>query len=240
MVATKERDKIESPKIYQAIGLVYGKVVVGEESSSLEIDGERFKLVCPRFRLLKLKDYLEINPDASLYLKVYPRFHPFKQEFSFQLVNFYPEQPKQTPVNQFLLAGVWQYLPLLPDIPVLTIYRNKLHNSESKSTFRQNHLPVTDFDEKPYRHQSKDSTDPTKRKFYEMVVRFDVSQKEFQFVFLLDSTEKLPYRVYKKFKKKKKSSRSKKVELTAMDFASLQKTAAKLRRIGFFRVQNCG
>lgn len=242
MTATKEQAKKKSKKIFQAIGLVYGKVVVGEQQSSVEIDGEKFKLVCRPNLLVKLKERLETNADAYLYLRVYPQFNLFNQEFSFQLVNFYPEKPKQPPVNQFILAGVWQYIPLLPDMPVMTIYRNKLRGKEDKATFRQHHLPVKGFDEKPYRHGSDNPEDPKKRTFYEIVVRFDAKQQEFQFLILLDSTEKLPYRVLRKKKKKKKKKQSgvSQLELTSMDFAALQKTASKLRESGFLEGKIAG
>ena len=239
MVASKKQQKSESTKFFQAIGLIYGKVLIGEEQSTVEIDGEKFKLACPYRIRKKIIDYLENNADASLYLRVYPRFNVFSHEFGFTVVNFFKEQPKQTQVNQFLLAGVWQYTPLIPDTPMMSIYRNKLRPWESKSTFRQNHYPVRGFNERVYNNLEKDTEEATKRTFYEIIVYFSPKQKELQFLFLLDSSEKIP-RYVRKSQKKKKSSRKPAVELSSMNFITLQKTAAKLRESGFLEGKIAG
>lgn len=240
MVASKKQQKSESTKFFQAIGLIYGKVVIGEEQSTVEIDGESFKLACPYRIRAKIIDYLENNADALLHLRVYPRFNIFSAEYSFTVVNFFEEQPKQTQVNQFLLAGVWQYTPLIPDTPMMSIYRNKLRPWESKSTFRQNHFPVSGFNERVYNNLEKDKEEASKRTFYEIIVCFDPKQKELQFLFLLDSSEKIPRHIRRKSQKKKKSSSKPAVELTAMNFSTLQKTAAKLRESGFLEGKIAG
>jgi hypothetical protein len=233
MVASQKQQKSESTKFFQAIGIIYGKVSVGDEYSTVEIDGEKLKLICQYSIRNKLTVYLKNNPDASLYLRVYPKFNVFTKELSFQVVNFYREQPKQTQINQFLLAGVWQYVPFLPETPVMSIYRNKLRPWESKYTFRQNHLPINGFNERAYNHQEKNTEEATARKFYELIACFNPKQKEWQFLFLLDSSEKIPRYIKRKHEKKKKSSRKLSVELVSMNFSTLQKTAAKLRKSGF-------
>lgn len=240
MVASQKQQKSESNKLFQAIGLIYGKVAIGEEQSTVEIDGERFKLTC-HYRIRKeIINYLENNADAFLYLKVYPQFNIFTKNFSFTVVNFFEEQPKQTQVNQFLLAGVWQYAELILDTPVMSVYRNKLRPWESKSTFWQNHFPVRGFNKRAYSNLEKDTEEATKRTFYEIIVCFNPKQKEMQFLFLLDSSEKVPQYINRKSRKRKKSSRKHTVELTSMNFITLQKTAAKLRESGFLEGKIAG
>lgn len=233
MVASQEQQKDRSTKIFQAIGLIYGKVTVGDNQSSVDLDGEKFKLICPRRIRNKLINCLKNNLNPSLYLKVYPQFNVFTHEYSFSLVKFYLEQPKQTQVNQFLLAGIWQYVPFLPDTPVISIYRNILRSWESQSNFRNNHFPIDGFNEIAFSYEEKNPEKVTARKFYEIVACFNPKQKSWKFLFLLDNSEEIPHYLKKIPQKEKKSSRKSAPEFASMNFITLQKSAAKLREYGF-------
>ena len=224
----------ESSKFFQAIGLIYGRVVLDESQKlTVEIEGKSFRLTYAR-RIRKIfPKFLENNPNPWLYLRVYPRFNLHSLQLRFEAVTFHTEQPKQTQVNQFLLAGVWQLIPQLPKQPVVSIYRNQLRSWESPYYVKNNHLPVEGFDEPPYRVTTKDSTAAKVRQFYEMIVNFDPQQGKFQFLLLLDKCEQIPPRVRKKIKNQKPDPEKVAAKVTAMKFTVLQKTAAQLREEGF-------
>ncbi len=241
MVAAKKQQTTESTKFFQGVGLIYGRVTqYDEQKMTVEIEGQKFKLTCFKSLLKKLISTLETNAESFLYLRVYPQFNIYTQQLGFHVVGFFTSQPKQSMVNQFLLAGVWQYIPQLPDQPVMTIYRNELRPWESPYKFRINHVPVVGFAEQPYFHKPKNPKSATPRKFYELVVSFIPQQQEFQFVLVLDSTEKIPTYVKRKFKQQKPASDSLAVKVKRMNFSVLQKTAAKLRESGFFEGKIAG
>ncbi len=122
----------------------------------------------------------------------------------------------------------------------MSIYRNELRPWESPYKFRINHVPVVGFSEPPYRYHAQKSETDQKRKFSEIVVNFFPQQQEFQFVLLLDSSEEIPPYVKRKFKQPKPQSDSMAVKVSRMNFAVLQKTAAKLRESGFFEGKIAG
>ncbi len=224
----------ESTKFFQAIGLIYGQIIFDEQQKfTVSLEGEKFPFTCGQRLRQRLIKYLETNPNPRAYLRVYPKFNIRTKQLGFKAIGFYTEQPKQTQVNQFLLAGVWQYIQPLPELPVMTIYRNYLRPGESPYNFRINHVPVVGFKEQPYLYNSKSPETATTRKFYELIVSFVPQPQEFQFLLLLDSTEKIPTYVKRKFKKKKPNSQSLAIFVTKMNFPVLQKTASKLRESGF-------
>ncbi|MDJ0901615.1 MAG: hypothetical protein QNJ55_22690 [Xenococcus sp. MO_188.B8] len=237
MNVSQESIKTASTKIFQGIGIVYGRIKIDESQKALiDIEGETFELKQTKAVRRKLIPYKEEHPDTMVYLRVYPGFNPQSQKLWFQANRFYPSQPESTTVNQFILAGVWQYIPQLPNQPVISIYRNNLRPGEKVENARANHLPVQGFAEEAYRYQpsAKGSTSP-KRKFYELLVQLNPQQRAFDYLQLLDSTEKIPPYIKKKKKKPQPSQPKLTVKVTEMNFTALQKTAIKLREAGFLK-----
>ncbi len=236
MEASTEQQKSESDKFFQGIGLIYGRVDQDESAKfTVDLEGAKFKLRYVKRLKKRFLGYLKTNPDAMLYLRVYPRFNLVSQELSFEAMGFYAKKPEQTQVNQFLLAGIWQYIPQLPDQPVMSIYRNNLRAWESPYKSWENHLPVAGFEAQPFLNGAKNAeVSGNQPQFYELLVNFDPQQKEFHFLLLLDSTEKIPPYVKKKFRKPKSSPQSMAIKVTQMNFSVLKKTAMKLRESGFF------
>lgn len=227
--------------MYQGIGLICGKVVFDEEdNTTVIIEGEEFRLTCFRFAKERLRKYLAENPDISIYLRVYPRLNIATKEIRFHAYSCYTEKPKQTQVNQFLLAEVWQCIPQLPDDPVISVYRNQLRPKEARARVRYNHVPIKGFEEEPFIFDPEHAQDNKPPKFYELIAQFKPKQKEFQFLLLLDSADRPPRRVKKrkvKSKKKRKknlaSPENLELNYSSMNFSTLQKTALKLRESGF-------
>lgn len=234
-----ESKKTDSDKFFQGIGIIYGRVSVDEsQKTTIDIEGETFKVKLNKTLRRKLIPYLANHPDALLYLRVYPEFNLNSQKLCFQAIAFYTKKPESTQVNQFLLAGIWQYIPPLPDQPVMSIYRNSLRVWEKAENVRSNHLPVQGFAEEAYRYQPKDSAEKSqKRKFYQLLVCLNPQQRGFEYSMLLDSTEQIPPYVKKPQKKPPKkpqpSPPKQTIKVTQMNFTLLKKTAIKLREAGF-------
>ena len=248
-------ESAKSEHIFQGIGIVCGKVTIDESEGnrpkcSIEIEGVSFDFKSRLTMRNKLKAHLEKHPDTEVYLRVYPAYSLKHQKIYFQAIAFRPNKPKpietnQIPleVNQFLLAGIWQYTPKLDDQPVMSIYRNKLKVWEKREQVITHHLPVQGFSEEAYRF---DSEDKTKRRFYRLQVSLNPQSQAFEFVSLLDSSEKIPQHVKRKTKRRKPDSpviatkatkeANKKAnkKISQMTFPLLQKTAIKLREAGFF------
>ena len=212
MTAAKESQN-DSVKKFQGIGLVYGRVEIDHQGKvTLYIEEEKFQLICYNHLKKRIIKKLDKNPEGYFYFRVYPQFSLATKTIRFQAVNFYQEKHKKTQVNHFLIAGVWQYLPKLLDVPVLSIYRNSLLSWEKGNRIKANHIPIKGFEEEPYSYNSKNNQTP--RKFYELSVRFNPQQREFQFLLLLDSSDKIPRYLTKKtfnknHKKPQKSSKKK-------------------------------
>lgn len=236
MEADKKQQKTKSTKFFQAIGLIYGRVVFDESQlTTVELDGEKFQLNYAKRSKKRIADYLETNPDSMLYLRVYPRFDIKTLELGFEVIGFDTQLPEPGRVNQFFLAGVWQYIPQLTDQPVITIYRNSLRREESHYRFFNYHVPVKGFSEKPFLYKSENpELASSKRKFYELTVNFNPQQKEFNFVKLHDSTPEIPSYVKRKFNKPKAKPRLRSIKVLQMNFSVLKKTAMQLREAGFF------
>jgi hypothetical protein len=243
MEASKKQQKTKSTKFFQAIGLIYGRVVFDESQlSTVELDGEKFQLNHAKRSKKSLIDYLETLPDSMLYLRVYPRFNLETLELGFEVIGFDTKQPEPNHVNQFFLAGVWQYISRLTDQPVITIYRNSLRPEESRYRFENYHVPVKGFEEKPFLYKSENpEVASNKRKFYELTVNFNPQQKEFNFVKLHSSTQEIPKYIKRKFNKPKAKPHLKPtIEVLQMNFLVLKKTAMQLREAGFFEEKVSG
>lgn len=237
MNAPIEAQKPNSEKFFQGIGIIYGRVQLDEsQKTTIDIEGRTFKLRQTRRLSRKLIPYLEEHPNAMLYLRVYPGFNLNSQKLCFQAIAFYSDKPESTQVNQFLLAGIWQYIPQLPDQPVMSIYRNTLRGREKGENIMANHLPVQGFDELAYRYELKNSAEnPHKRKFYQILVSLNPQQRAFEYLVTLDSTEQIPFYIKKQHKKTQPSQPKKTtIKVNQMNFTLLKKTAIKLREAGFF------
>ncbi|MEM8723364.1 MAG: hypothetical protein AAGE84_29445 [Cyanobacteria bacterium P01_G01_bin.39] len=235
MNASQESKQADSDKFFQGIGIIFGAVRLHESrQTTVEIEGETFKLKQTNILRRKLLPYLKKHPDALLYLRVYPRFNLNSQKLWFKAIAFYLDQPESTQVNQFLLAGVWQYVPQLPNQPVMSIYRNRLRAGEKVENIRANHIPLKGFTEAAYRYRPKSSTDnPHRRKFYRLLVSLNPNQGAFEYLMTLDSTEDIPPYIKKKYQPQKPSQPDFTKKVKQMNFSLLQKTALELRNAGF-------
>lgn len=233
--AAIESKKTDSEKFFQGIGVIYGQAKIDELGKcSIDIEGETFKFKPTKALRNKLIPYLEKHPDALVYLRVYPAYNLNSHRLWFQAIAFYTSKPESTQINQFLLAGVWQYIPQLTDQPVMSIYRNSLRGGEKIEYVRTNHLPVQGFAEQAYRYELKNSPEnPHKRKFYQLLVSLNPQQRTFEYLVTLDSTEDIPPYIKKKYQPQKPSQPELTVKVTKMNFTLLQKTAIKLREAGF-------
>ncbi len=239
MNAAIESKKTKSERFYQGIGVICGCVTVDACGKYfIDIEGETFWFRPTKSVRDKLTNHLELSPDAEVYLRVYPVYSLKRHQLWFNANKFYTNQPESTQINQFLLSGIWQYVPQLPDQPVMSIYRNSLRGREKIECIKTNHLPVRGFTEEAYRYQENNSEErPQKRKFYRLLVRLNPQQQTFEYLSLLESSENIPPYIRKKKKKNKKRKPSqpdptKKVK--QMNFFLLQQTAIKLREAGFF------
>ncbi|MEM8832372.1 MAG: hypothetical protein AAGE96_23980 [Cyanobacteria bacterium P01_G01_bin.19] len=240
MNAAIESKKAKSERFYQGIGVICGRVTVDASGKYfIDIEGETFWIQPTKSVRTRLTNHLEESPDTQVYLRVYPVYSYKHHQLWFTATKFYSNKPELAQINQFLLAGIWQYIPQLPDQPVMSIYRNSLRGREKIESVRTNHLPVRGFAESAYRYQENNSSEnPPKRKFYRLLVRLNPQQQTFEYLSLLESSENIPPYIRKKKKKNKKrkpsqSDPTKKVK--QMNFSLLQQTAIKLREAGFFQ-----
>ena len=235
MNSTLESQKTGSSRIYQAIGVIKGRIIVGEsQKTTIELEGETFDLKLTKNLRRKLIPIIEEHPDMMLYLRVYPRFNPISLKPGFRAVTFHTSKPEQTQVNQFILSGIWQYIPQLSDQPVISIYRNNLRGGEKAKNIKTYHIPVRSFNEVAYRKKpSPDVPTSQERKFYKLLVLFLPQQGAFEHLVLLDSTEEIPPYIKKENNLSEPSQSELSPMVTQMNFSELQKTAIKLREAGF-------
>ncbi len=238
MNAAIESKKAKPERLFQGVGVICGRVTVDASGKYfIDVEGETFWFQPTKTVRVKLTNHLEQNPDTEVYLRVYPVYNLQLHQLWFNANKFYTNQPESTQINQFLLAGIWQYVPQLPDQPVMSIYRNSLRGREKIEYVKTNHLPVRGFAEEVYHQQKNTAKNPQKRKFYRLLVRLNPQEQAFEYLSLLESSENIPPYIRKKKKKNKKRKPSqpdptKKVK--QMNFTLLQQTAIKLRDAGFF------
>ena len=248
MNAAIESKKAQPERLFQGVGVICGRVTVDASGNyTINIDGETFQFRPTNTVRVKLTNHLEQSPDAEVYLRVYPVYNLNLRQIWFTARKFYTHQPESTQINQFLLAGIWQYIPHLTDQPVMSIYRNSLRKRERIEYVKTNHLPVRGFDEKVYHQQKSTAKNPQKPKFYRLLVRLNPQQQLFDYVSLLESSEDIPPYIKKKRHKKRKSKPKPKPSLPnptqkvkQMNFTLLQQTAKKLREAGFFEGKVAG
>ncbi|MEM7758753.1 MAG: hypothetical protein AAF298_11605 [Cyanobacteria bacterium P01_A01_bin.40] len=204
--ATKS-NKAKPERIYQGIGVICGRVKVDQAGKYfIDIEGETFKFKPTKAVRNRLIPHLEKHADALVYLRVYPAYNLNSHKLWFNAIAFYTSKPESTQVNQFLLAGVWQYIPQLTNQPVMSIYRNTLRSGEKIEYVRTNHIPVQGFTEQGYRYELKNSPEnPHKRTFYQLLVSLNPQQRTFEYLVTLDSTEDIPPYIKQKYQPQKPS-----------------------------------
>ena len=241
MNAAIESNQAKPERLYQGVGVICGRVTVNASGDyTINIEGETFRFQPTRLVRDRLTNHLEQSPDAEVYLRVYPVYNLQLRQIWFTARKFYTHQPESAQINQFLLAGIWQYIPQLPDQPVMSIYRNSLRRGERIECVKTNHLPVRGFDEFVY-HQQNSVKNPQKPKYYQLLVRLNPQEQIFEYLSLLFSSEDIPNYVKRKRNKKRKPKPKPKLSLPdptrkvrQMNFTLLQQTAIKLREAGFF------
>jgi|GEM_PF-3293855 len=242
MNAAIESNQAKPERLFQGVGIIGGRVTVDDSGKYfIDLEGETFRFQPTNTVRVKLTSHLEAYPDTEVYLKVYPVYNLQLRQLWFTARKFYSNQPEANQINQFLLAGIWQYIPHLTDQPVMSIYRNSLRRGERIESVRTNHLPVLGFDEQVYHQQKSTAANPQKPKFYRLLVRLNPQQQIFEYLSLLFSSEDIPNYIKKKRNKKRKSKPKPKLSLPdptkrvkQMNFTLLQQTAKKLREAGFF------
>ena len=128
-------------KAFQAIGTICAKPFKDDNLGwSVDISGKVFRLFIPP---TKYRAWLkETENSKKLYLTVYPRSlivpkqHP---TIFFQTVGW-SEEPRELPVNAFIVRGIWQFIPQVR-IPVISVYRNK-EAQDVLHKYKANHIPV--------------------------------------------------------------------------------------------------
>ncbi|MEM6613192.1 MAG: hypothetical protein AAF652_13230 [Cyanobacteria bacterium P01_C01_bin.72] len=205
MNAAIESKKAKPERLYQGVGVICGRVTVDASGDyTIDIQGETFRFQATRLVRDKLTNHLEQSPDTEVYLRVYPVYSQKLCQLRFTAIKFYTHQSESTQTNQFLLAGIWQYVPQFADQPVMSIYRNTLRRGEKAEYVKTNHLPVRGFAESAYRYQQNNSVENSpKRKYYRLLVRLNPQQQIFEYVSLLESSEDIPNYVKKKHRKRK-------------------------------------
>ena len=231
-----ESNQAKPERLFQGVGVIGGHAKVNASGSYIiEIEGETFWLRLIKSVRNKLTSHLEAYPDTEIYLKVYPVYSIKHHQIWFTAVKFYPNRLESTRINQFILAGIWQYVPQFPDQPVMSIYRNSLRSGERIESVKTNHLPVRGFDEFVYHQQKSTAKNPQKPKFYRLLVRLNPQQQIFEYLSLLDSSEDIPNYIKKKRIRKRKPKKPNPIlKVKQMNFTLLQQTAIKLREAGFF------
>ena len=173
---------------YQAIGSVNGLLLEEDGRYSIEIEGQKFSLFCFKHA----KKQAEKLVGQRVWVRCYPRFANEQLGFSAKSINL--DNPQAYIANEFVLRGVWQYIPKSSH-PVFTIYRNDLQRGSK--VFNQ-HLPLIGHDEEPFRFQ--EGTTGSKPKFSQIKARLLPSQGCFEFASqMAEPMNRLPRRVMQKY-----------------------------------------
>jgi hypothetical protein len=120
---SQTQDKAEPEQkspIFQAFGLVKGKILEQGSSYVLQIEDKTYPLFGSRGRIKSF-----VGSEEEVYLRVYPNWQPNTQKeevlrnLSFTAVAILEKCPKNYPVNHFKVRGIWQKVPFLAE-PVIT------------------------------------------------------------------------------------------------------------------------
>ncbi|GFE69062.1 hypothetical protein [Chroococcus sp. FPU101] len=182
---------------FQAIGMIKADsvklvekrlvVTIGEKEYRGYVKAKQFPALCR---------FLEEHGEKPLYLKVYPKTfmapsHPLELQ-GWQIIAWRTDLPENEKVNQFVIKGVWQFVPQ-SRTPVITIYRNHQSNDPT-GRYKAAHLPIVmrRDDYQPFRFNPK-STEQSLRYFIQGLFRFDSTRNCFLWKSDLASpTERIP------------------------------------------------
>ena len=211
----ESQDKAEPEQkspIFQAFGLVKGKILEQGSSYVLQIEDKTYPLFGSRGRMKSF-----VGSEEEVYLRVYPNWQPNTQKekvlrnLSFTVVAILEKCPKNYPVNHFKVRGIWQRVPFLAE-PVITVYRNQsrgAHDDCKALHFPLNwkDAPVKAFEYVP---DLKDKKDYPKRFFCQVKVIFSPETEKFTVSGLLEepTTDIPPYIKPKKSPKPPKVEKS--------------------------------
>jgi hypothetical protein len=211
----ESQDKAEpEPKspIFQASGLVKGKILEQGSSYILQIENKTYPLFGSRGRIKSF-----VGSEEEVYLRVYPNWQPNTQKeavlrnLSFTAVAILEKCPKNYPVNHFKVRGIWQKVPFLAE-PVITVYRNQSRGAHDDC--KALHFPLVwkDAPVEAFEYDSslKGKQDYSKRFFCQVKVLFSPETEQFTVSGLLEepTTDIPPYIKPKKSPKPPKVEKS--------------------------------
>ena len=194
--------------IFQAFGLVKGKILEQGSSYVLQIEDKTYPLFGPRGRIKSF-----VGSEEDVYLRVYPNWQPNAQKeavlrnLSFTVVAVLAQCPKNYQVNHFKVRGIWQRVPFLAE-PVITVYRNQSRGAHDDC--KALHFPLVwkDAPVEPFEYDPslKEKRDYSKRFFCQVKAIFSPETQEFTVSNLLEepTTTIPPYIKPKKFQKSPK------------------------------------
>ena len=197
---SQTQDKAEPEQkspIFQAFGLVKGKILEQGSSYVLQIEDKTYPLFGPRGRIKSF-----VGSEEDVYLRVYPNWQPNTQKeevlrnLSFTVVAILEKCPKNYPVNHFKVRGIWQRVPFLAE-PVITVYRNQSRGAHDDC--KALHFPLVwkDAPVEAFEYDSslKGKQDYSKRFFCQVKVIFSPETEEFTVSGLLEepTTDIPPY-----------------------------------------------
>ena len=212
---SQTQDKAEPEQkspIFQASGLVKGKILEQGSSYILQIEDKTYPLFGSRGRIKSF-----VGSEEEVYLRVYPNWQPNTQKeavlrnLSFTAVAILEKCPKNYPVNHFKVRGIWQRVPFLAE-PVITVYRNQSRGAHDDC--KALHFPLLwkDAPVEAFEYDSslKGKQEYSKRFFCQVKVIFSPETDEFTVSGLLEepTTDIPPYIKPKKSPKPPKVEKS--------------------------------
>nr|WP_246275511.1 hypothetical protein [Brasilonema bromeliae] len=230
--AEEEKPEIEEPgAIFQAVGVVTGKVVFTEENKSTIIIGNKeyplFYAPKKQRAFEALKKEVQATGEATQRLVVYPRFTHFPRrdqppQVSFQVVGFDKGRETKGAASEelsdmeFKLCGLWQFIPVCPT-PCISIFRNftkerldhvkKSEPAKKVKFMKASHLPLfwRDAPVPPFRFNPKaEKEQQGKPVFVQIKAKFLPARDAFAF----DSLLGLPLEKPPKFLKVSKEDKA--------------------------------
>lgn len=206
---TQTENPSESGPIFQAVGVITGKLDFQEERNTITIGRSTYQLFyIPKKRRVfdALKKEVENTGEHTQRLIVYPRITHFPKkeqvhQVSFQLVGFDKGRVEDAVSGElqdmeFKLAGLWQFIPVCPT-PCISVFRNftdarleyiKQAESAKKVKFmKASHIPVfwKDAPVRPFRFNPKIEGDQGRPAFVEIKAKFIPQRNTFGFEALL-------------------------------------------------------
>ena len=208
----------DSGRIFQAVGVIIGKVNFINENQSTVIIGRKeyplFYIPRKQRAFEALKKEIEASASPTQRLIVYPKaiHFPRKDQLSqlaFQLVGFDKGREaeavsKELQDMEFKLSGLWQFIPVCPT-PCISVFRNftkerleyiKTADPTKKVKFmKASHLPLLwkDAPVRPFRFNPKATHDQGHPAFVEIKAKFLPARDVFGFVEqLAEPTETAP------------------------------------------------